>query len=129
MLWIHKRLEDLIDRLMILRHQKNGPSLCGPIFGLLVVLIFLVSSQTLLPFLNGIKVFFCLLAILLIAKSCAANVSSLSWIRLCIRCLINGYLVFSNVMGMVFGDSLSISSKGECFLSACCWLLCVNSIR
>ena len=74
--------------------------------------MFLMSDQTLSPFLNRIKVFFCLSAIL-IANSCAANASSLSWIKLCICCSIDGYLVFSNVIGMVFGDSPCMSSKGE----------------
>ena len=81
----------------------------GPIFGLLVVLIFLVLSQTLSPFLKGVNAFFCLLAILLMASSCAANGSSLLRIRLCIRCSIEGYFVFLNVIGMVLGDSPSIS--------------------
>ena len=73
--------------------------------------------------------FLCLSAILLMASSCAANASSLSWMRLCIHCSIKGYFVFLNVIGMVLGDSPSMSSKGECFLSACHQLLWVNSTR
>ena len=107
----------------------NGPSLHGPILGLFVVLIFLVSNQTRSPFLNGVKVFFHLSAILLMASSCAANVSSLSQMRVCILSSIIRYLVFLNVTGSVLGDSPCMSSKGECFHSACHLLLCVNSTK
>ena len=67
--------------------------------------------------------------ILLMANSCAANASSLSQIRVCILSSIVGYLVFLNVIGSVLGDSPCMSSKGECFRSACHLLLCVNSTK
>src|SRR5271170_5433274 len=106
--------------------MTNGPSLLGPIFGLFVVLMFRVSNQTLSPCLNGEKVFFLWSDILRMASSCAARASSLSLIIACSRCSMDRYFVFSNVIGMDLGDSPSISSKGECFLSACRWLLWVN---
>ena len=88
-----------------------------------------MSSHTNSPFLNGVKVFFRLSAILLMANSCAASASSLSRMRVCILSSIVGYLVFSKVIGNVLGDSPCMSSNGECFCSACHRLLWVNSTK
>ena len=40
-----------------------------------------------------------------------------------------GYLVFLKVKGIAFGDSPNMSSNGVVCLSACHWLLWMNSIR
>src|SRR5271170_4302948 len=106
----------------------NGPSWQGPIFGLFMVLIFLVSNQTRLPSLNGVNVLVFWSDIFLMASSCAAIASSLSLIIDCSCCSTDGYLVFWNVIGIDFGASPSINSNGDHFLSACLLLLCVNSI-
>src|SRR5271169_6647763 len=109
--------------------MMNGPSLRGLILGLFVVLMLRVSSQTLSPKTNGLNVFLFRSVILLAASSCADGASSRSLIRVCMRCSIDGKLVFWKVTGRVLGVSPNISSKGECFLSACLRLLWTNSMR
>src|SRR5271156_4742966 len=90
--------------------------------------MFLVSSQTLSPFLNGVKVFFLRSAIRLLASLCAASASSLSANSHFIFSSIVGYFVCSKEVGIAIGESPNISSKGVFCRSACLRLLCVNSI-
>ena len=81
------------------------------------------------PFLNGTKVDFRLSAIQLLASSCKAKASSLFCNSAFIHSSTAGYLVFSKVKGIAFGDSPNMSSNGVVCLSACRQLLWVNSIR
>ena len=86
-----------------------------------------VSSQTLSPCLNGVKVDFRLSIIRARANSCAANASSRFFIKVFIFPSIFGNLVFSKDSGIATGVSPNISSNGVFCLSACLRLLCVNS--
>jgi len=56
--------------------MRNGPSHFGFIFLLCRVFMFLESNHTFSPFLNGMKVDFCLSAMHERASSCAAKASS-----------------------------------------------------
>src|ERR1700735_2062445 len=89
--------------------------------------MFLVSNQTLSPFLNGIKVSFLLSIILLLASSCAARASSQSASKCFIFSSIDGNFVCSKEVGIAMGESPNISSKGVFCRSACHLLLWVNS--
>ena len=102
---------------------SNGPSCFGAIFLWYDIFICLVSNHTFCPSLNGVNVLFFLLAIRLLASSCAARASSLSLIILFIFSSIEGYLVCSNVVGIAIGDSLYNSSNGVRSQSACHLLL------
>jgi len=85
--------------------------------------MFLESSHTLSPFLNGVKVDFCRSAMHVLASSCAASASSWFLIWVFILSSTAGYFVFSNESGRVFGDSPKMSLKGVFIRSACHWLL------
>ena len=103
--------------------MMNGHSHFGFIFLLYRVFMFLESSHTLSPFLNGIKVNFCQSALHVLASLCAASASSRFLIRVFILSSTAGYFVFSNESGRVIGDSPNMSSKGDFCLSACRRLL------
>src|ERR1700735_938691 len=89
--------------------------------------MFLVSSQTLSPFLNGMNVSFLLSIIRLLDNSCAARASSLSASNRFIFSSIDGNLVCLKEVGIAIGESPNMSSKGVFCLSACRLLLWVNS--
>ena len=72
----------------------NGPSCFGFIFLLYWVFMFLESSHTLSPFLNGIKVDFRRSAMCVLASSCAASASSQFLIRVFILSSTAGYFSF-----------------------------------
>ena len=78
-----------------------------------------MSSQTMLPFLNGVKVSFLLLIIHCLANSCAAKASCI----LACKCFsfpsIVGNLVYLNEVGIETGESPNISSNGVFDWSAC----------
>jgi len=103
--------------------MRNGPSRFGFIFLLCRVFMFLESNHTFSPFLNGMKVDFCLSAMREHASSCAAKASSQFLINVFILSLIAGNFVFSKVRGRAIGDSPNMSSKGDFCLSACRQLL------
>jgi len=84
--------------------------------------MFLESSHTFSPFLNRMKVDFCLSAIHERASSCAAKASQFL-INVFILSSIAGNFVFSKVRGRAIGDSLNMSLKGVFCLSACHRLL------
>jgi len=106
-----------------------GPSCFGFISPMYRVFMFLESSHTLSPFLNGIKVDFHRSAMRVVASSCAASASSRFLIKVFILSSTAGYFMFSNESERVIGDSPNMSLKGVFIRSACCRLLCVNSIR
>jgi len=85
--------------------------------------MFLESSHTFSPFLNGMKVDFRLSAICERASSCAAKASSQFLINVFILSSIAENFVFSKVRGKAIGDSPNMSSKGVFCLSACRQLL------
>src|ERR1700734_2321240 len=89
--------------------------------------MFFVSSHTLSPFLNGINMSFLLLAMHLLASSCAARASSRSAKRCFIFSSIVGNLVCLKEVGIVIGELPNMSLKGVFCQSACLLLLWVNS--
>ena len=92
-----------------------------------MVFKFRESSHTWSPFLNGVNDDFHLSAMRLLASSCVANASSQFHCSVFILSSIVGYFVVSNASGIAIGGSPNINSNGVCILSACLWLLCVNS--
>ena len=68
--------------------------------------MFLESSHTLSPFLNGLKVDFRRSAMRVLASSCAASASSRYLIKIFILSSTAGYFVFSNDNVRVIGDSV-----------------------
>jgi len=85
--------------------------------------MFLESNHTFSPFLNRMKVDFCLSAICERASSCAVRASSRFLINVFILSLISGNFVFLKVRGRAIGDSPNMSLKGDFCLSACHRLL------
>ena len=76
-----------------------------------------MSSHTLSPFLNGVKVDFHRSIIRVRASSCAARASSLFLMRAVILSSIVGYFVFSNDKGTAIGELPNINSNGVFGLS------------
>ena len=94
---------------------SKGPSLFGPIFLWWFVFKFRVSSHTLSPFLNRVKVDLHRSIIRDRASSCAARASSRFLIRVCILLSMVGYLVFSNDRGTAMGEIGRASCRERVF--------------